>query len=173
MEAKFGRPQHRRIAVAVTKKEYDRIRSSQVNGRNHDVTAYIKKGDSYIVIAKHIYPDGLFRAPSGGLNPGEDVITGINREVAEETGCIIDLTRYLMRTSVYFVHESDTIFWRSFIFEANYLSGDFEFTDKHEIREVSLATLNDFDRFGQTMRASTLGGLHYRAAMHEELKPLL
>jgi hypothetical protein len=54
-----------------------------------------------------------------------------------------------------------------------YVEGDFEFTDHREIREVTTVPLSAFEQIGRTMRASDKGGLHYRAALHERVTPLL
>lgn len=173
MERLYGEPDERTFGIAVTPEEFKRIRDSQIDGRNHDVTLYIRKDDQVVVIAKHIYPPELYRAPSGGLKPDESFHDGIFREVIEETGCEITVTDYVLRTSVAFTLGSDMIFWRSFVFLADYVSGDFQFTDHDEIRAVRLADWSEFDQFGAIMRQTAMGGLHYRAAMHEELVHIL
>lgn len=173
MTVRYGYPQHREFRFDVPQREVDRIRSSQKNGRNHDVTLYIRKDNQIVVIAKHFYPQGLYRAPSGGLHPGEDFETGIAREVSEETGCSITLDKFLLQTSVTFCNDRDSIFWRSFVFLADYQSGEFRFTDAHEIREVRLADWSEFESFGRIMRALDIGGLRYRAALHETVAQLL
>lgn len=173
VERRYGTPVERTFGIAVDDREFKRIKDSQHHGRNHDVTMYIWKGDQVVVIAKHIYPPELYRAPSGGLKPGEDFEEGAYREAMEETGCTIQLEKFVMRTSVAFVRGDDMIFWRSFIFTARYVSGDFKFTDTREIRDVRLADWAEFDHFGEIMRQTELGGLHYRAAMHDELKKIL
>ena len=175
LSQKFGRPKEVSFEFDVTEEEYDRIKSSQKNGREHDVTLYILKDDKLIVIAKHFYPKGLFRAMSGGINLGEDFITGAKREALEETGCKININAFILKTHVQFKQiDSDNIInWYSYVFQASYLSGDFKFTDKHEIREVDLVDIKQFDSYSQIMRASEIGGLHYRAALHDEVKTLL
>ncbi len=171
--AQYGQPELKRFEISVSEKEYQRIRSSQKNGRNHDVTLYIFKDDKLIVIAKPFYPPGLFRAPSGGLNPGEEFIVGAYREAHEETGCEIELEKFLLQTEVYFKTKDKSLKWRSFVFLAKYLSGNFEFTDTREIKEVRLANLTEFKQFSKIMRESQIGGLHYRAALHDTVKELL
>ncbi len=187
MESDFGRPIECGFTVPCTWEEIERIRSSQKHGRNHDVTLYIRKQEKLIVIAKHPYPPGLFRAPSGGLEPGEPFRTGIDREMAEEIGCEIKLTRFLLKTAVDFTHkesnsEADSgrterrpigVFWRSFVFLADYVRGDFAFTDHDEIREVRLAEWSEFASFGATMRQTDSGGLHYRADLHEKVAEVI
>ncbi len=173
MAVRYGEPHRRTFEIDATAKELARIRSSQTEGRNHDVTLYIRKDDLLVVIAKHVYPPALYRAPSGGLKPGEDFETGINREIAEETGCRIALKRFLLQTDVWFRHKDDHVFWRSFVFVADYVDGDFQYTDHHEILEVHLAAWDDFEAFGRTMRTMEFGGLHYRAALHETVVELM
>jgi ADP-ribose pyrophosphatase YjhB (NUDIX family) len=169
MAVRYGAPEKRTFRFAVTDHEYDRIRRSQRNGRNHDATLYVIKDGKVIVIAKHFYPPGLYRAPSGGLNPGESFDDGINREMAEEIGCVVGLDRFLLQTDVSFDRGGDTIRWRSFVFFAHYVGGTFDFTDKHEISEVRLAEWSEFDGFSRIMRSLDIGGLHYRAALHESV----
>jgi ADP-ribose pyrophosphatase YjhB (NUDIX family) len=173
MEERHGVPAESSFSYEVTEKEYNRIRSSQKHGRNHDVTLYIRKGGKYVVIAKPFYPPGLYRAPSGGLKPGESFDDGIEREMVEETGVQVELDRFILKTYVRFTFEDRTIDWRSFVFTAEYVSGEFEWTDTDEIREVELAELEHFDKFGAMMRETDIGGLHYRADLHEKVKSLL
>jgi 8-oxo-dGTP pyrophosphatase MutT (NUDIX family) len=179
MVDRHGRPQLVQFRFALPADQFERIRASQKNDRNHDITVYIRKDERFVVIAKHMYPPGLFRAPSGGLRPGETILEGIDRELAEETGCRVSLERFLLRTRVAFVLNDpdgvpdDVIDWRSFVFSAAYRDGDFQFTDHREIREVRLAGLDEFEEFSRIMRATNIAGLHYRAALHDTVKPLL
>ncbi len=176
MERRFGTPKLREFRISSTPAEVQRIIESRRDGRNHDATVYVRKGSQLIVIAKHSYPLGLYRAPSGGLYPGEDFMTGINREMAEELGCEIELKQFLMRTSAHFDADDDsgqTVFWRSFVFLADYVRGDFNYTDHNEIREVRLADWEEFEIFGRIMREVGWGGLIYRAQLHEAVVELL
>ena len=169
MVAAYGRPIPRKFSYDVTPREFDRIRASQKHDRNHDVTLYVGKEDRLIVIAKHFYPPGLYRAPSGGIQPGESWRDGIDREVSEEIGCEIELDRFLLSTEVTFTGHNKEIFWRSFVFLATYVSGDFNYTDHDEIKEVRQAHPSEFEQFGQIMRSSDIGGLHYRADLHDSV----
>jgi len=140
MVDRYGQPAFMKYRFPVEEKEYQRILGSQKNGRMHDVTVYTVKEGHIVVIAKHFYPPGMYRAPSGGCESdvGENVID-----------------------------------WNSYVFQADYLKGDFNFTDKREIREVRLARLEEFENFSRIMRESDIGGLHYRAALHDTIKGLL
>ncbi|RME21994.1 MAG: NUDIX hydrolase [Candidatus Zixiibacteriota bacterium] len=173
MVSRYGRPAHREFTVATTEKEIQRIRASQKFGRNHDVTLYVRKDNDWLVIAKHFYPPGLYRSMSGGLAPGEDFEAGVAREAREELGCRIRLRRFLLTTEVHFESPTDALDWRSFVFLADYVDGDLNFTDTREIREVRQVPWSAFAEFTRIMRAGDMGGLHYRAALHEAVAELL
>ena len=174
MEAKYGHPESRHFTIPTTDREYDRIKASQKDGRNHDFTVYIIKDDKVVVIAKHPYPPHLYRAPSGGIKPGEDFEKAVHREVMEETGCKVRIDRFFLRTAVDFTRADGVVIkWRSFVFLAHYVSGDFDFTDHREIRSVKLADWSEFEEFGRIMRSTDTGGLHYRAVLHEAVVEVL
>ena len=173
MADRYGDPKRAEFSFPVSGHEYAFIRSTQKYQREHDATVYIIKDGEVVVIAKHHYPPGMYRAPSGGLHPGESFEEGIAREVLEETGTEITLERFLLVSNVTFTNSSGEIPWRSFVFQARYAKGEFQFTDTREIREVRLARLSEFDTFGRIMRSLDVGGLHYRAALHEAVAPLL
>lgn len=192
---RYGRPKRGRFTAECTSAHFDFIRSTQKRDRAHDVTLYVLKDDQLVVNAKHFYPQGMFRAPSGGLEPGESLEDGIARELMEETGCQATIERFLLIARVTFVRgetgrlldvgmedepavstiseSADTIDWTSYVFQLRFSGGDFAFTDHREIREVSLARLEDFERFSQFKRDSDNGGLHYRAALHDVVRDLL
>lgn len=172
MAALYGRPVVRRFRIESTLAELDKIRKSQRDGRNHDVTVYVRKGGLYAVISKHVYPPGLFRAMSGGVHRDEAIEDGLRREVREELGCDIKIVRFLMRTEVDFVSEDDIIHWRSLVFLADWVKGDFAFTDTREIREVALVPLSKFREFREKMLGRS-SGLRYRAELHDAVEPLL
>ncbi|MFZ5980989.1 MAG: NUDIX hydrolase [Candidatus Zixiibacteriota bacterium] len=177
LSERYGPPRIWRVSVFAFPDEFAMIRNSQKGGRNHDVTVYGQKDGRIIVNAKHFYPPGLFRAPSGGVEPGEDFVEGAKREMREETGCEMELEKFILRTAVdfYLMLPDGTITdrvinWRSFVFTARYVDGDFNFSDRHEIREVSLAAWEDFESFSRTMRQTAIGGFHYRAALHDQVR---
>jgi 8-oxo-dGTP pyrophosphatase MutT (NUDIX family) len=173
----YGQPQAAAFTIPAGEDEYEFIGASQKDGRRHDTTFYIVKDGRIVVNAKHNYPPGMYRAPSGGLAPGETIEEGLKREAMEETGCEVAIDRFLLETAVKFVCKSGNaekaIEWNSYVFQARYIGGVFDFTDKHEIREVRLATLEEFEVFSAIMRKSSIGGLHYRAALHDTVKGLL
>ena len=168
MERLYGRPDYLAFAVKATSNETDRIRSTMKRGRAHDITLFIYKDDSYIFISKHFYPPGLYRAPSGGVLPHEDFITGAKREALEETGVEIELQKYILRIDVKFQSEDDAINWTSHVFTAKYLGGEIVPQDTHEIKEARLIQLDEVPKFKDIMLSSGNAGFRYRAFLTDE-----
>ena len=173
IEHRFGKPEYRETRFEMGQIEFDGLRRSQKHGRSHDITLFIRKGEKFIVNAKHFYPENLYRPPSGGLEPGEDFVGGALREAKEETGCDVRLDKYILRINVEFHNNSDSVLWTSHVFLAEYLSGELRQIDSKEIREVSLASISDFPRFREMMLETDRGGFHYRAFLHDEVLSLL
>ncbi|GAB4313681.1 MAG: hypothetical protein Kow0074_00320 [Candidatus Zixiibacteriota bacterium] len=172
-ERRYGTPREWDHLQPVTVRDYGIIKASQKHGRRHDITLYIECDGHIAVIAKPFYPDGLYRAPSGGLQPGESLEDGAQREAREETGLPITLRQYLLRTNVIFRSSTfGDIEWHSHIFTATTSQTDIAHTDFNEIREARWAAPSEFVTFGEIMRASEYGGLHYRAALHEQFAGL-
>src|SRR4030095_15872957 len=102
MERLHGVPVEDSVSFEMGEKEWGVLKRSQTKGRTHDVTLYVRRGEDLAVIAKHGYPHGIYRAPSGGVHPGETMEEGIAREVMEEMGVEIRLGRYVLRMQVEF-----------------------------------------------------------------------
>jgi ADP-ribose pyrophosphatase YjhB (NUDIX family) len=168
MEKRFGIPDSLSFNQPVTETELTRIRRSMKQGRAHDITLFISKGDGYIFIAKPFYPPGLFRAPSGGVHLEEDFEDGARREALEETGVEIKLERYILRIEVRFETSANHIDWTSHIFTAAYLSGEIDPQDKYEISAARLVHLDEIPKFRKIMQESSNGGLKYRVFLTDE-----
>jgi 8-oxo-dGTP pyrophosphatase MutT (NUDIX family) len=154
----------------VTPNDYAIISGSQKHGRRHDITLYIEGDGKIAVIAKPFYPPGLYRAPSGGLEPEESLESGASREALEETGLNIELCHYLLVATVIFECDGKPqIEWRTHVFSATTTDRILSPTDHHEIREARWAAPGEFATFGAIMRRSERGGLLYRAALHEQV----
>jgi len=173
IEKQYGKPEKRSTRFEMTDEHFANLKSSQKNGRSHDVTLFIRKDDKFVVIAKHFYPPGLYRPPSGGINPGEYFVDGAKREAREETGCDVELVRYLMRISVEFFCGAEAVDWTSHVFLADYISGVLGPLDKVEIREATLAGIDKFAHFKELLLSSGSGGMRYRAYLHDEILRIL
>ena len=166
VEKRYGKPRQVKFAFPMYPDEFRLLLSSMKESRAHDVTLFILKDDSVVVIQKPSHPPGVYRAPSGGVKPGEDFEAGALREALEETGLAVALERYLLRSHVTFSHEGRQVPWVTHVFTARPLGGSLGPQDKREIADVRLVPLRDL---GTTVRAALLasrsGGLHYRAAL--------
>ena len=168
--SQYGTPRRWSHTQDVTPHDYAVISGSQKHGREHDITLYIEGDGKIAVIAKPFYPVGLYRAPSGGLEPEESLEDGAAREALEETGLRIALDRYLLTADVIFeCSGKPPIEWHTHVFSARTGDRTLSPTDHHEIREARWAVPAEFDTFGAIMRRSDRGGLLYRAALHEQV----
>jgi len=167
IEQRYGIPRELSMSFSMNPSEFQNLKDSMKDGRNSDVTLFIFKNSKVIVIAKPWYPKGLYRAPSGGVKPDEDLELCAKREAYEETGAKIKLKRYILRIYVTFTCNTNKVNWTSHVFTATYLSGDLRPIDTREIREVNLLSLDELAALKGRLLKSDSGGLHYRAALTE------
>jgi 8-oxo-dGTP diphosphatase len=174
IESKYGTPAEVHLSYEMTEREFDMVRRSQKHGRAHDVTLFILKENSVVVIKKPMYPPGAYRAPSGGIDPGENFEAGAIREAYEETGLAVGLAKYLLRAHVEFTHKSDVIVWTTHVFTANPVGGSLQPVDTHEIVEARLAGIDELNGpIKQALLASGSTGLRYRAELGEIVTDML
>lgn len=174
MEGLYGAPAIERMSFEMEDREWEILRGSQVSGRSHDVTLFVFREGELAVIAKHAYPPGLYRAPSGGVSPGETMEEGAFREMREETGLGVRLDRYLLRVHVDFTRRGEVIHWTTHVFVGEPLAGDIVSRDPEEVREarwMSLEELSGPVREGLLASGST--GLRYRALLHDRVMEAL
>lgn len=120
--ARYGQPRLVTMEQEIGRGEMDMVLASRKDGRAHDVTGFILDDRHRLAcIRKPFFVPGAWRAPSGGIHPGEDVEQGIKREMKEETGLDIELLAYLLRIDVRFTSEGRVQPWVSHIFAARAL----------------------------------------------------
>ena len=174
LEEKYGTPETAHFRHEMIKPEFDLVVNSLKKNRAHDVTMFIFNGSLLVTIRKHMHPEGVSRAPSGGLRPGEDFEEGALREAYEETGAKIELQRYVLRAYVTFIHAGREIPWTSHVFTATYISGELMPVDTKEIAEVKQVTLDELQgEIREKMLATGSGGLAYRVALTDKVVELL
>ena len=164
---KYGKPKFLKMSYTLSLREFINLEESMWDGRNSDVTLFVFKQGKVIVISKPWYPPGLYRAPSGGVRPGESLEDVAIREAYEETGVKIKLQKYVLRIEVTFSHNQKKVIWTSHIFTAKYLSGKIEPIDTHEIKEAKLMSLEELSSLKPLLLKTGSGGLAYRAALTE------
>jgi len=168
LEKKYGVPEVPTLAYEMTESEFDMVARSQKHGRAHDVTLFIIIDGQVVVIRQPMYPAGAYRAPSGGVEPGETFEAGALREGYEETGLSIALEEYVVRSQVKFAHQTRSIQWTSHVFTARKTGGELQPVDTHEIVEARLATAREImGSIRDSLLASGSTGLRYRSELND------
>lgn len=166
LEKIYGSPEEVKLQYEMTAREFDMVRRSQKHGRAHDVTLFIIEGSRIVVIKKPMYPPGAYRAPSGGINPGEDFEKGALREAYEETGLHVMMQKYILRARVKFTCAGDFIDWTTHVFSAKPIAGMLDPIDTHEIVEARYASVEELrGNIRDALLASGSTGLKYRAQL--------
>lgn len=181
VESRYGRPREIAIAQEVGPDVFAPFEASIAKKRRHDVTLFIRNARGlFAVIRKPSYAAGLFRPPSGGIEPGEDFAAGARREGREETGLEIELRRYIVRVRATFTMsergggeapapvERREEGWTSHVFLAAATGGALAPIDTHEIAEARWASEEEMrDGIPARLRASGSHWLEYRAALQD------
>ena len=170
IERKYGVPEILHTRYTMNRAEFDLLKWSMRNGRRHDVTLFIsnEEKDKIVVIRKPSYPKGVYRPPSGGIEPGEDFEIGARREAYEETGLEVELQKYTLRSHVNLAFEDEIVAWTSHVLAARATGGRLELIDKKEIAGVRWATVNELrTELLVRLRQSASAGLQYRAELQD------
>lgn len=171
LAARYGAPRHIDLAFEIGKPEFAMLRGSMKDGRNHDVTMFTFRDRGYrefAAIAKHMFPPGAWRAPSGAAHPGEDLDTGAVREALEETGLEIRLDRFILYVHALFTCGPDSEPWRSLVFTAFCDRCDLGPLDTDEIRETRWISLEELQGpVRKTLLETRMGLFAYRVALHD------
>lgn len=174
--ARYGAPRDLHLTRELSPDTFRFLVSTTRGGRRiHDVTFFIFGPDGRLaVIQKPNFPSGVYRAPSGGVKPGEDFTAGVQREAWEETGLSIELQRYLLRIRADFTCGGEVQPWWSLVFCAKTEQTELQPHDHQEIagaRWVTLAELQGPIR--QAMVDSGRSLLRYRVDLHDATVALL
>lgn len=154
--------------------EFTELRNQIDVGRAHDVTVVIGRGDELVVIRKPQYPPHAYRAPSGGVHPEESFLDGALREAKEETGLDVEITAYLLYVLVTFSYREETAKWTTHVLLARPLSEELGALDRAEIASARWIGWDELlSQVNPVLRDSGLGGLAYRARVHEKVHELL
>jgi 8-oxo-dGTP pyrophosphatase MutT (NUDIX family) len=170
----FGAPVVERWDVPLSDPELDRVEQQRSRGRAHDVSLVILDGDRLAVIRKRGYPPGAFRILSGGIHPEESFLDGAVREAHEETGLAIRIEDYLLQIHATFVADDRLAKWTTHVMLARSSGGTLAPIDVVEIESARWTTWPELlDRMNPLLRDSGLGGLRYRAGVHDRVHAIL
>jgi 8-oxo-dGTP pyrophosphatase MutT (NUDIX family)/N-acetylglutamate synthase-like GNAT family acetyltransferase len=144
------------------------VQKSVRENRFHDVTMLIEGVDGrFALMSKHSYPPGVFRSPSGGVNPGEDIAAGALREAHEETGLQIELKKFIAHITLDITFEKEVVTWDSYIFHATTQNLHLKPIDLKEVKDTTWATPMQVHEMVEKLRATGNGGLVYRGNLTE------
>lgn len=108
------------------------------------VAALIEKDNKYL-IAKRIYGNfeviGKWEFPGGKVEPFEDEMKAIEREIWEEFDVKVKAARYI--TNSIYEYSNRTVDLR--LYECKYISGNFKLNDHSEYKFVSKEELLSYD----------------------------
>ncbi len=170
----FGEPAVERWDVPLTESELEAVERQREQGRAHDVTLVIRDGDRIAVIRKRGYPEGAYRFPSGGIHPEESFLDGAAREALEETGLSVRIEDYLLQVHATFVSGERRAKWTTHVMLSTPFEGSLAPRDTSEIEAARWIEWPELDaRVNPVLRDSGLGGLVYRARLHERVRAIL
>lgn len=171
LEQRFGTPLQLEIRCEISEPEFTMLRNSRKHERSHDVTLFIFPDggfDKFVGISKHVFPEGIYRAPSGAVHPGEDFVTGAQREAKEETGLEVELDRFILQIEATFTHGDQYEPWTSYVFTAFTGGETLEPIDIDEIKEARWITFEQLQGDIRERMVSTGAGLFcYRVYLHD------
>ncbi len=168
IRARYGYPYHQWMTQEFDELGWKLVQKSLLQKRFHDVTLLIEGPDKrFALMSKHSYPPGVFRSPSGGVEPGEDLTAGALREALEETGLPVDLRRFIHHITLDIVYENDVARWDSYIFYATTKETEIKPRDLKEVREAQWASRSQVELMVNRLRDTGNGGLIYRGNLTE------
>jgi len=163
IRARFGYPYHQWATQEFDTTGWNLVQKSLQQKRVHDVTLLIEGPDGrFALMSKHSYPPGIFRSPSGGVKPGEDLVTGALREAKEETGLNVDLKRFLLNITLDISHEKEIATWDSYVFYATTPDRVLKPSDHKEVKEAVWVGRENLISMATSLKATGNGGLMYR-----------
>jgi 8-oxo-dGTP pyrophosphatase MutT (NUDIX family)/N-acetylglutamate synthase-like GNAT family acetyltransferase len=168
IRARFGYPYHKWMTQEFDDQGWNLVQKSLHQKRAHDVTLLIEGTDGrFALMSKHSYPPGVFRSPSGGVRPGEDLVAGAVREAKEETGLAVDIKRFLLHATLDLGHQGDVATWDSYVFHAVTADTRLRPTDLREVRDTRWAGREQMRLVAAKLRETGNGGLMYRGDLTE------
>lgn len=172
----FGQPAVLHWRLPILAWEARMVRKSSKGWRWHDITLVIHDAAGrLVIITKPMFPNGVWRWPSGGVDRDEPFVAGAEREGREETGLALNLERYLLRIHATFTHPVEgEVPWVSHIFSATAAATELVPEDTHEIsgaRWVTPAELRGWVH--ENLWATERPLLRYRVLLQEAALRLL
>jgi ADP-ribose pyrophosphatase YjhB (NUDIX family) len=135
LRARYGDGLLERVDLDIDEPLY-RIRTEKATDRRAEVVFAIRgPGGGVLVHRKTFWEDGLYRLPSGGINPCEPVIDALMRELHEETSLVAEEILFLGAQDCHLHYGSHTCRFVSYVFHVPRTTGHLVPEEKEEIAE--------------------------------------
>ena len=129
------------------------IEGRRIQIRRGEVVFAIRQCNGEILLhTKHRYETPIYRLPTGRIERGESVEDALYREIAEETGQLVQLRRFLGVLDCHFVNQGSNIPFVSYIFYLESLSKELRPTDTEEIAGYRTVPARELCAVAQTLR---------------------
>ena len=147
--------------------------------RHSEVIFLIRRTNGlYVTHTKASYPSGVYRLPSGGIKPGEDLLTALWREATEETNLALHIERFLIIIHYRFEYGENRFPFTSYLFSLQERDGRMlRSNDPSEeitgFKENTLAEIGDLAKELESLPAEWRDWGRFRAVAHRLVVQLL
>jgi len=176
-EGRFGTPLVRDVHYAVSRGTWLYWRRARRRRAGEVVLLLRRRNGRYLVHTKAFYPQGVYRLPSGGIKPGEDLVEAVRREAAEETSLEVDIEAFLAVVRHHFHRRHREMVYTSYLFLLQELGGTLRPADAGEaitgFREVTLAEVVALADELEALPADWREWGRFRAAVHRVVGEVL
>ncbi len=152
LSEKYGQPICRRYEIETDPYMRTYRGRQDQNWRGEVVFAIRQMNGEILLHTKHRYETPIFRLPSGRIEQGETVERALLREIAEETGQIVQVKRFLGVLDCHFVNEDSVVPFVSYIFYVESMTPKLCPTDTEEVSGFKTVPAQDLDAVAQTLR---------------------
>jgi 8-oxo-dGTP pyrophosphatase MutT (NUDIX family) len=129
LTARFGRPLVHFAQLDIVEL-FDPLSSKDRYG---EVCMVVRRLDGRLITAKKtFYPTNGHRLLTGGIRPGEPVLSALLREVSEETGLEVRVSRFLVAVAYHLPAQQDSPLFYTFAFLLDEIGGTLACVDPDE-----------------------------------------
>ena len=152
LSEKYGQPICRRYSIK-TDPYLRTYRGRQDQSWRGEVVFAVRQMNGEILLhTKHRYERPIFRLPSGRIEQAESVEAALFREIAEETGQVVRVKRFLGVLDCHFVNEDSVVPFVSYIFYVESMTPELCPTDTEEVAGFKTVPARNLDAVAQSLR---------------------
>lgn len=146
------------VTVELDEHYFRWLQSSRGDSATHSEVVMVlpRPGEKILTLTKSFYPQGTYNLPSGGIEPGERPQLAFVREVAEEIGLGVALSRRIGRIEHHCVFGDESLHFVSHVLLGSESDGPARPHDAEEqISGYLDASVSDLRRFAEHLRSLT------------------